>query len=91
MSVKLWCCNFNSQLANALIIEGDYQNSISTLESGYVSATQICYPELQMFFVASILHVRLLMQWDDQTAIEVEHALHRCDQVWETIPSDRVS
>lgn len=89
VSVKLWCCNFNSQLANALIIEGDYQNSISTLESGYVSATQICYPELQMFFVASILHVRLLMQWDDQTAVEVERALHRCDQVWETIPSDR--
>ncbi|XP_022730009.1 sister chromatid cohesion protein SCC4 isoform X2 [Durio zibethinus] len=89
VSVKLWCCNFNSQLANALIIEGDYQNSIATLESGYVSATQICYPELQMFFVASILHVRLLMQWDDQTAVEVERALHRCDQVWETIPSDR--
>ncbi|XVF33776.1 hypothetical protein REPUB_Repub18cG0000100 [Reevesia pubescens] len=89
VSVKLWCCNFNSQLANALIIEGDYQNSISTLESGYVSATHICYPELQMFFVASILHVRLLMQWDDQTAVEVERALHRCDQVWETIPSDR--
>ncbi|XP_021277744.1 uncharacterized protein LOC110411777 [Herrania umbratica] len=89
VSVKLWCCNFNSQLANALIIEGDYQNSISTLESGYVSATQICYPELQMFFVASILHVRLLMQWDDQTAVEVERALHRCDQVWETIPFDR--
>ncbi|XWS71964.1 hypothetical protein CRYUN_Cryun03dG0183700 [Craigia yunnanensis] len=89
VSVKLWCCNFNSQLANALIIEGDYHNSISTLELGYVSATQICYPELQMFFVASILHVRLLMQWDDQTAVEVERALHRCDQVWETIPSDR--
>ncbi|XVE91322.1 hypothetical protein DITRI_Ditri20bG0144300 [Diplodiscus trichospermus] len=89
VSVKLWCCNFNSQLANALIIEGDYQNSISTLESGYAYATQICYPELQMFFVASILHVRLLMQWDDQTAVEVERALHRCDQVWDTIPSDR--
>ncbi|KAG4206668.1 hypothetical protein ERO13_A03G022700v2 [Gossypium hirsutum] len=89
VSAKLWCCNFNSQLANALIIEGDYQNSISTLESGYVSATQICYPELQMFFVASILHVRLLMQWDDQTANEVERALQRCNQVWETMPSDR--
>ncbi|XVF71010.1 hypothetical protein PTKIN_Ptkin11bG0207400 [Pterospermum kingtungense] len=89
VSVKLWCCNFNSQLANALIIEGDYQNSISTLESGYVSASQICYPELQMFFAASILHVRLLMQWDDQTAVEVEQALNRCDQVWDTIPSER--
>ncbi|KAK8596596.1 hypothetical protein V6N13_001210 [Hibiscus sabdariffa] len=89
VSAKLWCCNFNSQLANALIIEGDYQNSISTLESGYAIATQICYPELQMFFVASILHVRLLMQWDDQTANEVELALQRCDQVWETMPSDR--
>lgn len=44
-----------------------------------------------MFFVASILHVRLLMQWDDQTANEFERALQRCDQVWETMPSDRVS
>ncbi|XP_023521879.1 sister chromatid cohesion protein SCC4-like [Cucurbita pepo subsp. pepo] len=48
LSVKLWSCNFNSQLANALIIEGDYQNSIAALESGYIFSVEICYPELQV-------------------------------------------
>lgn len=47
--MKLWSCNFNAQLANALTIEGDYQSSISALECGYVCATQISYPELQVF------------------------------------------
>lgn len=47
--MKLWFCNFNSQLANALIIEGDYQNSISALERGFNCATEICYIELQVF------------------------------------------
>ena len=46
--MKLWSCNFNSQLANALIIEGDYQNSIAALESGYIFSVEICYPELQV-------------------------------------------
>uniref|UniRef100_A0A2N9HSB0 Uncharacterized protein n=1 Tax=Fagus sylvatica TaxID=28930 RepID=A0A2N9HSB0_FAGSY len=77
LSVKLWICNFNSQLANALIIEGDYQNSISALECGYICAAQISYPELQMFFATSILHVHL-MQWDDENL--VEQAVNRCDQ-----------
>lgn len=44
----LWSCNFNSQLANALIIEGNYQSSISALQCGYICATQIGYPELQV-------------------------------------------
>ncbi|PON75854.1 Cohesin loading factor [Trema orientale] len=87
VSVNLWSCNFNSQLANALIIEGDYHSSISALQCGYLSATQIGYPELQMFFAASILHVHL-MQWDDMNLVEA--AVNRCDQVWETIqPGNR--
>ncbi|KAH1214532.1 Sister chromatid cohesion protein SCC4 [Glycine max] len=48
ISMKLWSCNFNSQLANALSIEGDYQGSISALECGYVCATEVCFPELQL-------------------------------------------
>ncbi|KAK9998990.1 hypothetical protein SO802_018593 [Lithocarpus litseifolius] len=86
LSVKLWSCNFNSQLANALIIEGDYQSSIAALESGYICAAQISYPELQMFFATSILHVHL-MQWDDENL--VEQAVNRCDQVWESIAQNK--
>ena len=55
--MKLWSCNFNAQLANALIIEGDYQSSIAALECGYVCATQISYPELQVFFFPLRLQV----------------------------------
>lgn len=47
-SGKLWACNFNSQLANALIIEGDYQGSVSALEHGYACASEMYYPELQV-------------------------------------------
>ncbi|KAA8543620.1 hypothetical protein F0562_021634 [Nyssa sinensis] len=83
---KLWSCNFNSQLANALIIEGDYQGSISALQCGYICATEIHYPELQMFFATSILHVHL-MQWDD--ASSVERAVNKCDEVWESIEPDK--
>jgi hypothetical protein len=50
VSVRLWACNFNSQLANALIIEGDYHSAFSALESGFDSASQLCYPELQVIF-----------------------------------------
>ncbi|KAG2391400.1 Sister chromatid cohesion protein [Vigna angularis] len=82
ISMKLWSCNFNSQLANALSIEGDYQGSISALECGYVSATEVCLPELQMFFATSILHVRL-MQWDDDNL--VEQAVNKCNEIWELI------
>ncbi|GAV58591.1 TPR_2 domain-containing protein/Cohesin_load domain-containing protein [Cephalotus follicularis] len=86
MSAYLWACNFNSQLANALISQGDYKQSISSLESGFASATRIGYPELQMFFATSILHVRLI-QWDDQ--ISVETALKKCDEVWDSILPDK--
>nr|XP_016492562.1 PREDICTED: uncharacterized protein LOC107812046 [Nicotiana tabacum] len=47
-SGRLWYCNFNSQLANALTIEGDHHASISALENGLICATQMCYPELQV-------------------------------------------
>ncbi|XP_021849729.2 sister chromatid cohesion protein SCC4 isoform X1 [Spinacia oleracea] len=78
-AAKLWYCNFSSQLSTALIIEGDYQNSLATLEQGYKCAAEMCYPELQMFFATSKLHVHL-MQWDDVDM--VERALARCDEVW---------
>lgn len=45
--MKLWSCNFTSQLANALVIEGDYKSSLAALERGYVCATEFC-PELQV-------------------------------------------
>ncbi|XP_004146189.1 sister chromatid cohesion protein SCC4 isoform X3 [Cucumis sativus] len=86
LSVKLWSCNFNSQLANALIIEGDYQNSISALESGYVFSAEICYPELQMFFATSILHVHLMQWYDDNS---VQQAVNKCDEVWESIEPEK--
>ncbi|XP_010278929.1 PREDICTED: uncharacterized protein LOC104612959 [Nelumbo nucifera] len=85
-AVKLWTCNFNSQLANALIIEGDYRSSISALERGYICATEISYPELQMFFATSVLHVHL-MQWDDVSL--VERAVEKCNEVWEFIQPDK--
>ncbi|KAL8087631.1 sister chromatid cohesion protein SCC4 [Apium graveolens] len=85
-SSKLWSCNFNSQLANALIIQGDYQASLSSLEHAYISATQLHYPELQMFFATSILHVHLML-WDDVTL--VEQAVNRCNVVWDSIPLDK--
>ncbi|XP_050371733.1 sister chromatid cohesion protein SCC4 isoform X4 [Argentina anserina] len=80
IGVKLWSCNFNSQLANALIIEGDYQSSIAALDAGYVCATQIGYLELQMFFATCMLHVHL-MHWEDESS--VERAVAKCDEVWE--------
>ncbi|KAI8574138.1 hypothetical protein RHMOL_Rhmol01G0331200 [Rhododendron molle] len=85
-SAKLWYCNFSSQLANALIIEGDYQGSISALEGGLDCASAIFYPELQMFFATSILHVHL-MQWDDVNL--VEGAVNKCNEVWESIQPDK--
>ncbi|XP_052185588.1 sister chromatid cohesion protein SCC4 [Diospyros lotus] len=85
-SAKLWSCNFNSQLANALIIEGDYHGSISALENGYNCSSQMFYPELQMFFATSILHVHL-MQWDDVNL--VERAVNNCHVVWESIQPDK--
>ncbi|KAJ8445779.1 hypothetical protein Cgig2_000959 [Carnegiea gigantea] len=78
---NLWYSNFSAQLSNALIIEGDYQNSLVTLQNGYDAATEICYPELQMFFATSMLHVHL-MQWDDVNLME--RALVKCDEVWES-------
>lgn len=85
-AAKLWSCNFNSQLANALIIQGDYQASLSSLEHAYTSATEMHYPELQMFFATSILHVHL-MQWDDVSL--VEQAVNRCNVVWDSIEIDK--
>ncbi|XP_031255430.1 sister chromatid cohesion protein SCC4 [Pistacia vera] len=86
LAVKLWSCNFNSQLANALIIEGDFQTSMSALQSGFVCATEIAYPDLQMFFATSILHVHL-MQWDDDISVQI--AMKKCDEVWKSIDPNR--
>ncbi|XP_019461720.1 PREDICTED: uncharacterized protein LOC109360945 [Lupinus angustifolius] len=86
ISMKLWSCNFNSQLANALSIEGDYRGSLYALECGYVCATEICYPELQMFFATSILHVHL-MQWDEDSL--VEQAVNKCNDIWDSIGPDK--
>ncbi|KAG8633630.1 sister chromatid cohesion protein SCC4 isoform X2 [Manihot esculenta] len=86
VTVKLWSCNFSSQLANALIIEGDYHSAISALESGYDCAAEICYPELQMFFATSVLHVHLMQWYDDNL---VQSALNRCDLLWDSLGPDR--
>ncbi|XP_061944345.1 sister chromatid cohesion protein SCC4 isoform X2 [Populus nigra] len=86
VSVRLWACNFNSQLANSLIIEGDYHSAFSALESGFDSASQLCYPELQMFFATSVLHVHLMQWYDDNS---VQSALRRCDDLWESLGPDR--
>lgn len=83
---RLWSCNFISQLANALIIEGDYQGSISTLQQGLNCALEMCYPELQMFFATSILHVRVV-QWDSTSL--VEESVNRCHVIWESIEQDK--
>ncbi|KAL7081874.1 hypothetical protein ACP275_14G065700 [Erythranthe tilingii] len=83
---RLWYCNFNSQLANALIIEGDYHGSISALEQGLTSASEMFYPELQMFFATSILHVRV-MQWDSTNL--VEESVNRCNLIWESIEPEK--
>lgn len=45
---RLWSCNFISQLANALIIEGDYNGSVLALEQGLAFAMEMFYPELQV-------------------------------------------
>ncbi|KAJ4829815.1 hypothetical protein Tsubulata_025325 [Turnera subulata] len=86
VSLLLWTANFNSQLANFLISEGDFPAAISALESGFSSATELDFPELQMFFATSVLHVHL-MQWTDETL--VQSALLRCDQLWTPLPQDR--
>ncbi|KAL3719873.1 hypothetical protein ACJRO7_004800 [Eucalyptus globulus] len=86
IAVKLWSCNFYAQLANALIIEGDFRNSVSSLDSGFRFAAELGYPELEMFFATSILHVHL-MQWEDEST--VERAVNNCDRAWASIPLDR--
>ncbi|CAA7058050.1 unnamed protein product [Microthlaspi erraticum] len=84
LSAYLWSCNFNSQLANTFVIQADFPSSLSALEAGFLSASQICYPELQMFFTASMLHVHI-MQWTDDYS--VEKAVQRCDDIWQTVSS----
>ncbi|KAL5720760.1 hypothetical protein ACHQM5_013399 [Ranunculus cassubicifolius] len=83
---KLWECNFLSQLGNALAIEGDYQGSVQALEQGGSCAAEIYYPELQMFFATSILHVQL-MQWGDLNL--VERAVEKCIEVWDLLSPDK--
>ncbi|KAK9115976.1 hypothetical protein Sjap_014923 [Stephania japonica] len=85
-TIKLWSCNFYSQLANALVIEGDYGSAVAFLDRGFTCASEIYYPELQMFFATSMLHVRL-MQWEDLNS--VEKAVQKCSEVWEFITPDK--
>lgn len=77
--MKLWFCNFNSQLANALIIEGDYQNSISALERGFNCATEICYIELQVFTDSdySILVLQYLSLFSSQKGVYKDNFLFK--------------
>ncbi|RAL42289.1 hypothetical protein DM860_012072 [Cuscuta australis] len=85
-SARLWFCNFNSQLANALIIEQDFNGSISALERGLCSAAEMCYPELQMFFATSILHVHLMQ---GENASVVQEVVNQCNLIWESIELDK--
>ncbi|XP_061347513.1 sister chromatid cohesion protein SCC4 isoform X2 [Gastrolobium bilobum] len=64
----------------------DHRGSISALECGYVCATEVSYPELQMFFATSILHFHL-MQWNDDNL--VEQAVNKCNEIWESIEPDK--
>ncbi|PIA59707.1 hypothetical protein AQUCO_00400541v1 [Aquilegia coerulea] len=84
--VKLWGCNFYSQLANTLVVDGDFGNGIHALERGFICAAQIYSPELQMFFASSMFQVHL-MQWSDTNL--VESAVQKCNEVWDLIPADR--
>ncbi|KAL0417927.1 UNVERIFIED_CONTAM: Sister chromatid cohesion protein SCC4 [Sesamum radiatum] len=81
-------CDLNCKLANALIIEGDYNGSILSLQQGFTCAVEMCYPELQMFFATSILHVRV-MQWDSTSL--VEESVNRCNVIWESIEPEKSS
>ncbi|KAH6765758.1 Tetratricopeptide repeat superfamily protein [Perilla frutescens var. hirtella] len=83
---KLWSCNFNSQLANALIIEGDYLGSVLALQQGLTIAVEMYYLELQMFFATSILHVRV-MQWDSTNL--VEESVNQCNLIWESLEPEK--
>ncbi|KAH9310534.1 hypothetical protein KI387_025569 [Taxus chinensis] len=85
-SAKLWSCNFNLQLANALTTEGDFQGALSALESGQQYARETKYHELEMVFATSMLHVHL-MQWEDPAV--VERAVNTCDAIWTGIPPDQ--
>ncbi|KEH26290.1 TPR protein [Medicago truncatula] len=85
-SMKLWSCNFNSQLANALSTEGDYRGSVSAIERGYVCASKVPYPEMQMFFSTSLLHA-CLMHTDDNSL--VAQAINKCNEIWESILPDQ--
>ncbi|XP_078436815.1 tetratricopeptide repeat (TPR)-like superfamily protein [Wolffia australiana] len=83
---NLWLCNFSSQLANALAIEGDYHGSLLSLEDGFATAARMCFPELQMFFATSMLHVHLFQCQDSSL---VQGAVLRCSEVWESIRPDQ--
>ncbi|KAL4190091.1 hypothetical protein AMTRI_Chr08g210330 [Amborella trichopoda] len=83
LSGQLWFCNFNIQLANALIIEGDYRGALCALERGQQCAVATGYIELQLVFATSVLHLHL-MQWEDVNA--VKRAVEKCDEVWASVP-----
>lgn len=73
---RLWSCNFNSQLANALIIEGDYNGSVLVLEQGLTFATEMFYPELQVCLNRMMIFTCQTLYWDQGMAIhEVDKIL----------------
>ncbi|KAK4408761.1 Sister chromatid cohesion protein SCC4 [Sesamum angolense] len=93
----LWSCNFNSQLANALIIEGDYNGSILSLQQGFTCAVEMCYPELQasnsvLFYcepdVFCYFNIARACDAVDSTSL-VEESVNRCNVIWESIEPEK--
>ncbi|XP_020111906.1 uncharacterized protein LOC109726609, partial [Ananas comosus] len=82
----LWTCNFHAQLASALAVDADYPGALSSLATGSAAAADLRRGDLQLFFAASALHVRLL-HWDDSDA--VADAARRCADLWDAFPFDQ--
>ncbi|PKA61800.1 hypothetical protein AXF42_Ash008631 [Apostasia shenzhenica] len=73
-------CNFDSKLASALSIESDYHAALNSLNTCFSAASALRLPELQAFFVASTLHVRLF-HWDDPATVGA--ASRQSSELWE--------
>lgn len=82
----LWTCNFQTQLASALAVDGDAASALSTLSAGASAAAELGSPQLELFFAATGLHVHLLC-WEDNAAVEA--AVTRASGLWEALPADQ--
>ncbi|KAK3145050.1 hypothetical protein QOZ80_4AG0322090 [Eleusine coracana subsp. coracana] len=82
----LWTCNFQAQLASALVIDGDPASALSALSAGAAAAADLGNPQLQLFFAATELHVNLLC-WEDNAAVEA--AVLRATQFWDLLPAEQ--